>query len=310
MQNTLGAHVRQDHIFNVGLYRSSARARRSTIRDDDVLQTSSGAWTQNEVEWTPWLRSLAGVRVDAYRFRVEAAQPLNSGVEWAGLVSPKGGLIIGPFGGTEFYVNAGVGFHSNDGRGATIAVDPVTGAPADRVTPLVRARGVEGGVRTVVVRGLQSSLTVWRLGLDSELIFIGDAGSTEASRPSRRHGIEVANYYRARPWLTLDADITWSRGRFTDPDPAGDRIPGSAQTVVAAGLTIDDLRGIFGSARLRHFGPRSLIEDDSVRSEATSLVNVSAGYKLSDRVRVTFEVFNLRDVEGSGTARVGLGVSF
>ena len=54
-------------------------------------------------------------------------------------MSPKLGVIFGPLSGTEIYVNAGTGFHSNDARGAAISVDPVTGEPVDRVTPLVRA---------------------------------------------------------------------------------------------------------------------------------------------------------------------------
>ncbi|MGE0703454.1 MAG: TonB-dependent receptor [Vicinamibacterales bacterium] len=299
MQNTFGGQLRNDRISDIGLHLTTARTRVSTVREDDVLQTSGGVWVQNEIEWGPWLRTLGGLRADVYRFSVDSDNPLNSGVESAGLVSPKAGIILGPFDGTEFYFNAGLGFHSNDARGATITVDPVTGDPADRVTPLARARGVEGGVRTVAVRGLQSSLTLWMLGIDSELIFIGDAGSTEAGRPSRRYGIEWANYYRAQPWLTLDADVTWSRGRFTDDDPVGDRIPGSVETVVAAGAAVDDIRGVFGSLRLRYFGPRALLEDDSIRSGETSLVNLAAGYKITGQVRLTLDVFNLFDSEHS-----------
>ncbi len=299
MQNTFGAQLRNDDISEVGLHLTHARSRMSTVREDAVLQTSGGVWVQNEIEWMPWLRTLAGLRADAYRFRVTADRPENSGVDRAALVSPKGGLIVGPFDGTELYVNAGLGFHSNDARGATITVDPATGEPADRVTPLVRARGLEGGVRTVALRGLQSSVAVWMLGIDSELIFVGDAGSTEAGRPSRRYGIELANYYRVRPWLTLDADITWSRPRFTDEDPAGDQIPGSVEMVIAAGATVDHIRGVFGSLRLRHFGPRALVEDNSVRSDATSLLNLAAGYKVNERVRLTIDVFNLLDARHS-----------
>lgn len=93
--------------------------------------------------------------------------------------------MIGPWQQTELYVNGGMGYHSNDVRGATITVDPKTGEPAEPLQPLVRARGAELGVRTVRVRGLQSTVALWYLGFDSELLFIGDAGITEASRPSR-----------------------------------------------------------------------------------------------------------------------------
>ena len=116
-----------------------------------MLQTSVGGFAQNETEWTPWLRTLAGVRVDGYRFDVDAGDPRErrDGAT-PGLVSPKGGVVLGPFSETELYANAGLGFHSNDARGATITRR--SGRPASRpsrVTPLVRAKGAEVGVRTV-----------------------------------------------------------------------------------------------------------------------------------------------------------------
>ena len=164
-----------------------------------MLQTSGAGYAQNEIAWTPWLRTLAGLRVDGYRFRVDASDPENGGVKQAGIVSPKGGVVIGPFRGTEFYVDAGLGFHSNDARGATITRDPGTGEAVDPVTPLVRATGAEVGVRTVAIPHLQTSVAVWTLALASELLFVGDAGTTEASRPSHRYGVEWANYYAPVP---------------------------------------------------------------------------------------------------------------
>jgi outer membrane receptor protein involved in Fe transport len=298
-QNTFGVQIRNDDISNVGLYHTAGRIVLETVRQDSVLQTSAGAYAQNETAWTPWLRTLAGLRADGYRFDVDAGDPRNSGLDRAGLVSPKGGVVIGPWSGTEVYANAGLGFHSNDARGATITVDPATGEPADRVTPLARARGAEAGIRSVRIPRLQTSLAVWTLSLDSELVFVGDAGTTEAGRPSRRYGIEWASYYRPRSWLVADFDLAISRARFTDADPAGDRIPGAVTAVLSGGLTVDSIRNVFGSIRWRHFGPRPLIEDDSVRSEATSLFNLEAGYRVTPTVRIALDVFNLFDAKRS-----------
>lgn len=299
VQNTLGVQLRNDDIGTVGLYHTQGRTLVDTTREDSVLQTSGGVYAQNEIEWAPWLRTLAGIRADAYRFKVDAGDPANGGTKTDSIVSPKGGVVIGPWQGTELYANAGLGFHSNDARGATITRDPSTGEPVASVTPLVRARGAEVGVRTVAVRHLQSSVALWTLSLDSELLFVGDAGTTEASRPSHRYGIEWANYYTPRPWLIFDGDIAWSHGQFTDDDPAGDRIPGSVQTVVSAGATLDSLHNIFGSVRFRYFGPRPLVEDNSVRSKATSLLNLEAGYELTSSIRVALDVFNLLDARDS-----------
>ena len=144
--------------------------------------------------------------------RTIRATPEPRPTRWSARRSPR---CSGPWAGTEFYVNAGIGFHSNDARGATISVDPATGEPAERVTPLAAPAAPEVGVRTVKVPGLQTTVTVWTLGLDSELLFVGDAGATEASRPSRRYGIEWANYYSPWPWL----------GRMRAPTPGTSPAP-------------------------------------------------------------------------------------
>jgi hypothetical protein len=299
VQNIFGAQLRNDDVSNVGLYHTKARTLLRTLRQDAVLQTSGAVYVQNEVEWASWLRTLAGLRADGYRFRVSASDTANSGTDQAGLLSPKGGAVIGPWRGTELYVNGGLGFHSNDARGATITRDPATGKPSDRVTPLVRAKGAEFGVRTVAIPHLQSSVAVWTLNLDSELVFVGDAGTTKAGRPSHRYGVEWANYYAPRPWLVFDGDLSVSRAHFTDQDPVGHHVPGAVETVVSGGATVDSVRTMFGSLRLRYFGPRPLIEDDSVRSKATSLVNAQIGYKFTTTVRVAVDIFNLFDAKDS-----------
>ena len=147
--------------------------------------------------------------------------------------------------------------------------------------------------------GLQSTVALWYLGLDSELLFVGDAGTTEAGRPSRRVGLEWANYASLRPWLTLDADLAWTHARFTDDDPAGNHIPGALDRVISAGLTVEPQQPLFGSIRVRHFGPRPLIEDGSVTSKSTTLWNGEVGYRLSSRARLVLEVFNLFDADAS-----------
>ena len=294
VQNTVGLQLRNDDIGNVALYHTQARRRLDTTRQDNVVQTSGALYFQNEIAWAPWLRTLAGIRADVYRFRIAASDSANLGVDTAHITSPKGGIVIGPFHGTELYANAGAGFHSNDARIATNRANS-----GNLANPLVRADGAEFGLRTVAIPHLQSSVAIWTLDLASELIFAGDAGTTKAGRPSRRSGVEWASYYHPRPWLVLDGDVAWSHARFTDVDPAGDRIPGSVQTVVSAGATVDALSGIFGSVRLRYFGPRPLVEGGAVRSKATRLVNLEGGRALTKRIRATLDVFNLFDAKDS-----------
>ncbi|MEO7338162.1 MAG: TonB-dependent receptor, partial [Caldimonas sp.] len=227
-ENTVGTQFQNDNIFN-GLQSTKERQLLSTTRRDHIVETSIGVYAENATRWLPWFRTVAGVRADTYRFKVTSDVDANSGKVTQSIANPKLDLIFGPWSKTEFYVNAGGGFHSNDARGTTLTVDPRTGDPAVKVAALVRSKGLEVGVRTSIVPGLQTSLSVYRLDFGSELVFAGDAGTTEAGRPSRRTGFELASYYRLSDWLTVDADIAFARARFrdNDPDGIGLRIPGS-----------------------------------------------------------------------------------
>jgi hypothetical protein len=299
VEHRFGVQVRHDQIGALGLYSTRQRQRLATTREDRVRQTSTGVYYQGEFEFTDTFRATAGLRGDLYRFVVRSDRPENAGTDVADLLSPKFGVVFAPSRKLEFYGNFGYGYHSNDGRGATITVDPVTGDPADRVAPLARTRGGEFGVRTILVPKLQTTIAVWGLSLDSELVFVGDAGTTEAGRPSRRVGVEWANYYSPRPWLTLDADLSWSSARFTDRDPAGAEIPGAVRQVASVGASMNDLHRVSGGFRVRYLGPRPLIEDASVRSRRSLLVNLEAGYRLAPRTRIVLDVVNLFDSRDS-----------
>lgn len=294
MDHTLGMQVRYDRIPTVALHKTRERRRLSTVREDNVNETSLAWYYQNQTQWLDKVRTTVGLRSDVFFFDVDSKLVANSGDKVDAIFSPKFTLTLGPWASTELYVNGGFSFHSNDARGTTITVEPVTGEPAARVDPLVRTKGAEVGVRSTWVPGLNSTLAFWYLELDSELLFVGDAGTTEASRPSRRYGVEWANFYKLTSWLTLEADFSFSKAEFTDDDAAGDAIPGAIETAIAAGATVDFPLGMFGSLRLRHFGERPLIEDDSVRSDATTLVNLQVGYKYK-RFTAQLDVLNLLD---------------
>ena len=299
VEATVGLDGRNDNIPTLQLLNTKARDLLSVVRSDHVSQTSGALWAQAAVQLTPWFRAVAGLRGDLYHFNVSSNVAENSGTATSGILSPKLSLVFGPFSNTEIYLNGGYGFHSNDGRGATLHVDPVTKDPVEPVTPLVRAKGAEIGVRSTALMGFQSTFAVWLLDLASELVFSGDAGITEPSRASRRIGFEWANYWSPFPWMTVDADFAYSRARFTEDDPVGNYIPGAIEGVASAGVSVNGLSGFFGSLRLRYFGPRALIEDDSVRSAESTEINLRAGYRLTRDLRVTLDVFNLFNQQSS-----------
>ena len=295
---TLGAQLQNDSIANA-LQNTVARQVLSTTRVDQIRERSLGLYGENKTRWGDSFRTVLGVRADNFHFKVDSDNPANSGTASATKVSPKVNLIFGPFNKTEFYTSAGYGFHSNDARGTTLTVDPKTGLPADKVPPLVRSKGVELGVRTEAIAGLQSSFSVYRLDFDSELTFAGDAGTTNAGRASRRTGFEFSNYYKPLPWLTVDADIAFAKGRYRTFDPAGDRIPGAVEGVASVALAVDNLGPYFGALQLRYFGPRPLLEDNTVRSKSTATLNGRIGYKFNPKLKIELEGFNLTNRRAS-----------
>jgi hypothetical protein len=94
-------------------------------------------------------------------------------------------------------------------------------------------------------------------------------------------------------------DLSFSRARFRDLPAGEDFVPGALNRVVSAGVEVNPPAGVgsgpFGGLRLRHFGPRKLLEDGSIESKQTSIVNGEVGYKFSERVRLLVEGFNLLD---------------
>lgn len=297
VSNTLGLQVRYDYIPKVALYRTVARRNLSTVREDRVNELSAGLFAKSEIRWTPWFRSIFSLRGDFYYFDVASDTAANSGTRAAAIASPKLSLVFGPWRKTEFYLNAGTGFHSNDARGTTIRVNPLDGSAADRVTPLVRSWSAEAGMRTSLIPGLVSTLSVYYLALDSELLFVGDAGNTEPTNATRRIGVEWTNFYKPAPWLTLDADFAYTRARFSDTTGLpGARIPGSIATVVAAGVTVEPTgdRGFYGTLRARYFGPAPIAEDNSVKQRSSLTFNARLGYRWKNW-EVALDCLNLLD---------------
>jgi outer membrane receptor protein involved in Fe transport len=291
-KSEVGASLRHDRA-RVGLFDSVARQITATVREDKVRETMLGVYAQTALELVPnTLRTVVGVRADHVRNTVDALTlAANGGSSRDTQLSPKLSLIAGPFSKTEFFFNAGRGAARVVAVQTAAAIDPKSGDPVDRVPPLVASRGFELGARTEAIEGLQSSIALWKLDFDSELVYVGDAGATEASGASTRKGIEWNNRWIPLPWLLFDADLAWTHARFEN----GDRIPNSIDRVASLAATVRNLGPWSASLQLRHLGPGALIEDNSVRSFASTTTNLRLGYQFSRNVEATLDVFNLLD---------------
>ncbi|MGY3390745.1 outer membrane receptor protein involved in Fe transport [Bradyrhizobium sp. USDA 3311] len=314
MQTTLGLQSRYDAI-DLALTNTVQRSYLSRVRSDQVGEGSVGVYAENTLRWTDWLRTTMGWRGDYYGANVTSLfNSNNSGNVNASLGSPKFRMVLGPFNQTEFILGAGYGMHSNDARGATTTEDP--GDPATKLSPsplLVRTRGAEVGVRSRIIPGLDTSFSVFILDQDSEILFSGDAGDTEATRASRRYGFEWTNHYRPRSWIDVDADLAMTRARFRgyDSDQAevyaalagypeaqignapGNYIPNAPPMVASAGITLGEKTGWFGTLRWRYLASSPLTEDNAFRSSATSIFNGRLGYRADNGWRIQLDVLNL-----------------
>jgi TonB dependent receptor-like, beta-barrel len=218
-------------------------------------------------------------------------------------------VIFGPWSNTEFYVQGGFCFHSNDARGATQTEEPISPdnpfpTATSRIPALIQTKGAEAGVRTAAAPHLQSTFSLWYLHSASELLQDGDTGGSVASlSPSNRYGIEWANYYTPLEHWAFDLDLADSRAFFTEIDPAdaapnspgGKHVPEAAGLVASAGATMHDYKRFSASLRLRAFGPRDLTSDGIYRSSSTVSLNAEVRYRISEKWSFFVEALNLLD---------------
>jgi outer membrane cobalamin receptor len=283
--NTFGVQARQDHIL-VGLYDTVGRVTENTVRDDTVRQSLLGVYASNELTWSQWLRSVTGLRLDQLDAQVQSHTQTNySGKASATRASPKLSLIFGPWHRSEFFYNAGKGFHSNDARGMTDPNAPVPG--------LVATRGQEVGLKSQAFNNVQTTFAVWQLDVDSELVYAGDAGNTEAGRPSRRTGVEWSTHWTpSRHWL-LDANLAWTRPRYTDGAAEGASIVNAVTRVAHIHVAMRDMGPWSVSAGMRYVGAAPLVENNSVQSNSTLTTNLHISRHVDTNLDVSLDVLNL-----------------
>lgn len=299
VRSTVGFQAQSDWIDDIGLHLTEKRRRHSTVREDDIYEGSFSLYLDNEARLTDWMRAGLGGRGDLFHFDVDSDSDsrANSGSEWAGIFSPKGHLVFGPWNETEIYLNGGLGFHSNDARGVTISRDPLTGEALDSVDPLVRTKGGELGVRSHLIPDVTASLGLWWLRSDSELVYVGDAGTSEAGPGSERYGVEATVYWRPRDWVAVDAEYAWSEAYFAGVPSNEREIPNAIEHSISAGLTVGGESGLYGAMRGRFFTGYPLEESGRLRADDSLILNARIGYRWNQKWDLAVDVLNLLDRE-------------
>lgn len=274
---TLGLQTRTDLIDGIGLWQTQQRKRHTTIRQDDILESSVGVYGEAVTRWTPWFKTVVGLRGDLYYFESQNSTVGGQDAEVAGILSPKFSAVFGPWKQTELYLNFGTGFHSNDARGVT--------AGRNSADALVRTMGAEIGLRTQAVKDMTTTLSFFWLQSDSELVYVGDAGTNEPGPGSERYGIELASYWRPKKWFSVDGELALTHARFIDAPAGADHIPNSIPIMFSGGINLGaqgNDTGWFAGARVRMFANSPLEETDTVRGRDSVLVNATVGYRLKN----------------------------
>jgi len=307
-QLELGLQLRQDRVSELGLHETHQRLRGLAVRVDRLRQTQTGLHAELHSRWSDALRSSLGLRWDQLRGRVS---PLagefnagNGGAARGSQLSPKLGLVWGPLawaGRSEFYLNWGRGFHSNDLRGATSRFSPVDGAPQQAVPVLARAEGAELGWRATPLPYWHSSLSLWQMRMGSELVYVGDEGVTEPRGSSRRLGLEWANDLAlGGPWR-LDADLAWSRARWSEPqgELGGRHLPNAIPFTASAALIMDERGPWSAGLRLRYLGAYALEDSGQHKSSPFWTANLQLGWRWHPQLQLRLDVLNLLNRRGN-----------
>jgi len=278
---------------------------------DNVRLLDLGPYVEDTTRWTPWLRTIIGLRDEYYRASDHSLVSGFRGTGHQSLLQPKGSVVVGPFFQTELYVSAGRGFHSDDVRGVFGTV-PLQGVPgqAGKTPFLAQATGEEIGLRTNIVPRLNIQVAVFQEDFRSELTYNADAGQDEASAPSRRQGIEVSGEYHPFRWLELNADLAFSKARYR-ADAAtlanfglGGRFIANAPSFIGSfGVLVDNLGPWFGGLQWRDLGKYPIRDGDEFpEDKGYSEVNVDVGYKFSDHLKAQLTVFNLTNTKANAAA--------
>jgi hypothetical protein len=251
----------------------------SFYNNDQVYLFAGGAYVQAVTHWTPYFRSVLGLRddyqhgtdIDYLAALHEAAGYTNGGTAQQSILQPKGSLIFTPTDSLEFYLSIGRGFHSADLRGVNQDESVDLGLPHTNL--LSKQEGQEIGMRAALRRDLTFTFALYNLWQQSETIIDPDVGADTAGPPSRRYGFEMNVTYQINRYLEFYGSYSGDHSRFTRPlddgtGHLGDYITDSPVATGSVALYLKDLGPWSGGLNVRYLGNYPLSSGPCVNSAA------------------------------------------
>ncbi len=293
---SFGLDERTD-IAHVQLWNQQRRQRLNPTNDARVRETSLAGFVEADALLSPWIRFVGGVRLEGFWFGVSneregqicppaspATQtcPQADGHERAGIYLPKANLMLSPFSAegplpmeartlreSQLFLNWGEGYHSNDARSILNNPDE---------TALPYAMGWEVGWRAPIADRGEISLAYWWLNLQSELVWVGDEGTTEPKGRSHRSGIEVAARGRPLPWfdwLSAEMAVSYSSAAFN----SGAAVENAPRLIGKASVIGRHPSGVSAELDFTTLGTRYGLEDRSVLLHGYGIFDFALRYR-------------------------------
>jgi hypothetical protein len=302
---TAGVQGRVDDV-TTSLWHDAQRVRLGCFdtpgvpcNDTDNHIRDLGAYAEANVIATNWLHVFPGVRVDSFAWDVAGKKGSAGGSATKTIANPKLSVEVHETEQVNLFANVGGGFHSNDAR---VAV-----ASGGR-SPLARAWGGEIGARVKPAKHARFSMDWWYLWLSSEQVWSGDEGTTEASAPTRRFGLDVEGSVDVAGWLALDANVTWSHAGFVANAGNGGAVALAPIWMGSGGATAHGRRG-FVTLRARGIADRPGNETGTLTAKGYLVVDAIASTKLGSHCELNLTINNAlnsdwREAQFADTSRV------
>jgi outer membrane receptor protein involved in Fe transport len=278
---TTGVQLRNDNVENA-LWHAEKRVRLADCfgavnpcNDTyDRIRDVAG-YAEATIHVLPHVHLLPGVRFEQLSWDVDDLNPATrtdpataaGGSASRAMVLPKLSIEAEATPKLSLFANAGSGFHSNDAR---------SNAATHGEGSLARALGAEAGFRTTILPHARIAADFWYLHLNSELVWSGDAGGTEASGPTRRYGVDLEASYNPMPWLRLDANVSIARSTLVQNAGNSNGLALAPKLMGQGGVTLVD-GPQFISLRARGIGDRPGNDDGSLTAQGYLIFDLMAG---------------------------------
>ncbi len=283
-----GASARIDNA-DIILQQQTERTLRNPIVGGEVMQSNLSLFTEQTLKITPKFAINTGLRLDYFNFDFQENTDITlSGKDNRTRLSPKLNFLYSPTQNLHIFAKTGIGFHSNDARSVVLA------GFGDESLP--RAYGYEIGSTFKIGNNAIFNVAAFGLDLESELVYVGDAGVVEASGRTNRIGLDISSRIQITSKLFTDLDVNLVRARAKDEAKGEDFIPLAPQFTSVGGITYKQDRGFSGALRYRFIADRPANEDNSATALGHFILDAVLDYRFKN-IKLGLSAENLFNID-------------